>query len=165
MPPFHAASEFRRRESEIFRFFRDRHGVSEVVASLTMILIVSIAGTALYSYSMNTFGSSGSSLQLQTDSREEQARERFSIISIWWDTYNQLNLTVLNHGKIDLAIDAVYIDGTAVTAFVDGKGEMVTIGDIVCVKFTSPITILDGQTYEIIAVSERGSRDVVYWKA
>ncbi len=146
-------------------FFKDKRGVSEVIASLIMILIVSIVGTALYSYSMDTFSSSWSSFLLQTNKKEEQARERFSIIAVWWDEGNQLNLTILNYGKIELVIDAVYIDGTAVTIFISGKGETVTRGSIVPVKFNSPITIQDDQTYEIIAVSERGSKNVVYWKA
>ena len=144
---------------------RDRRGVSEVVASLIMILIVSVVGAALYSSSVNTFGSSSSTFLVQTKRREESARERFSIIAIWWDNNNQLNLTILNYGKIELAIDAVYIDGTAVTAFISGRGTIVIRKDIVSVKFNSPFTIQDGQAYELVAVSERGSRDVVYWKA
>jgi len=144
---------------------RDRRGVSEVVASLIMILIVSIVGAALYSSSVNTFGSSSSSFLVQTKRREELARERFSIIAVWWDNNNQLNLTILNYGRIDLAIDAVYIDGTAVTSFISGRGTTMIRKDIVSVKFNSPFTIQDGQTYELVAASERGSRDVVYWKA
>jgi len=144
---------------------RDRRGVSEVVASLIMILIVSIVGAALYSNSVNMFGSSSSSFLVQMKRREESARERFSIIAVWWDNDNQLNLTILNYGKINLAIDAVYIDGTAVTTFTSGRGTTVIRKDIVSVKFNSPFTIQDGQTYELVAVSERGSRDVVYWKA
>jgi len=130
-----------------------------------MILIVSIVGAALYSNSVNMFGASSSSFLVQMERREESARERFSIVAVWWDNGNQLNLTILNYGKIDLAIDAVYIDGTAVTAFVSGRGTTVTRKDIVPVKVNSPFTIQDGQTYELVVVSERGSRDVVYWKA
>ena len=151
---------------KVFRsLFHDKRGVSEIVASLIIILIVSVAGAGLYAYSLNAFSSSGSSFQLQISGREERAQERFSIIAVWWDTVDQLNLTVLNYGKIELAIDAVYIDGTQVSAYTSGKGESVAKGSIVSVNFTSPISILDDQTYEIIAVSERGSRDVVYWKA
>jgi len=78
-----------------------------------------------------------------------------------------MNVTVLNYGKIEIVIDAVYIDGTQVptAAHTDGKGETVAKGSLVFVKFTSPVSIVDGQTYEIVAVSERGSRDVVYWEA
>ena len=144
---------------------RDRRGVSEVVASLIMILIVSIVGAAIYSNSVNMLGSSSSSFLVQMKRREESARERFSIIAVWWNNDKQLNLTILNYGKIDLAIDAVYIDGTAVTTFVSGRGMAVMRKDIVSVRFNPPFTIQDGQTYELVAVSERGSRDVVYWKA
>ena len=145
-------------------FLHDKRGVSEIIASLMMVLIVSVAGVALYSYSLGAFSSSGSSFQLQIDQREERARERFSIIAVWRDG-DQLNLTVLNYGKIDLAVDAVYINRTAVTTFISGNGTTVTRSNIIPVKFTSPVSILDGQTYEITAVSERGTRDVVYWKA
>ncbi len=78
-----------------------------------------------------------------------------------------MNITVLNYGKIELAIDSVYIDGTHVSAsaYTDGRGETVAKGSLVSVKFTSPVPIADDQTYEIITVTERGSRDVFYWKA
>jgi len=142
-------------------FLHDKRGVSEIIASLMMVLIVSVAGVALYSYSLDAFSSSGSSFQLQTDQREERARERFSIIAVGRDG-DQLNLTVLNYGKIDLAIDAVYINGTMASS---GTGITVRTGKLVSIEFTSPVSIDSGQTYDIIAVSERGSKDVVYWKA
>jgi len=133
-----------------------------------MVLIVSVAGSGLYAYSLNAFSSSGSSFLLQTSGREERARERLLITTVWWNVTNDyMNITILNYGKIELAIDAVYIDGTQVSpsAFTDGKGTTVTKGSIVSVKFTSPVLIVDGEPYEIIAVSERGSNDVVYWEA
>jgi len=78
-----------------------------------------------------------------------------------------MNVTVLNYGKIELVIDAMYVDGTQVSAltYTDGQGETVLKDNLVSVKFTSPVSIVDGQTYEIAAVSERGSRDVLYWEA
>jgi len=152
---------------KVFRsFFRDKRGVSEIVASLIIILIVTVAGAGLYAYSLNAFSSSGSSFLLQTSGREDRARERLLITTVWWNvTTDYLNVTVLNYGKIELAIDAVYIDGTQVSVYTDGKGETVTKDSFVSVKFTSPVSIVDGQTYEIIAVSERGNNDVVYWEA
>lgn len=148
------------------RSFRgNKRGFSEVIASLIILLIVSLAGAGLYSYSLTTFSSTGDSFRVQTEKKAEQAQERFSIIAVWWDTATQLNLTVLNYGKIEFAIDAVYIDGEKVSAYISGRGETVAKGGIVSVKFTSSISIVVGQTYEIIAVSERGSRDVAYWQA
>lgn len=144
--------------------FQDRRGVSEIIASLLIVLVVSIAGAALYSYSSEAFASSSNSFQLLTDKREERARERFSIIAVWQDTDDQINVTILNHGKIDLTIDAVYIDGSAATIRI-GRGETITRGDLISLKFISPFSIEEGHTYEIIAVSERGSKDAVYWKS
>lgn len=149
-------------------FLHDKRGVSEVVSSLMIILIVSIAGTVLYAYSTSTLSSSGSSFQLETAQKEEQARERLLIITVWWNvTSDYMNVTVLNYGKIEPVIDAMYIDGIQVpaSAYTDGRGETVAKECLVSVKFTSPVSIVNGQTYEIIAVTERGSRDVAYWKA
>ncbi len=147
--------------------FRNKRGVSEIIASLIIVLIVSVAGVALYSYSLGAFSSSSNSFQLQTDQREERTRERFLITAVWWDTVDKLNLTVLNYGKIELAIDAVYIDGTQVSpsAYTDGKGVTTVKESMISVKFTSPVSIVSGQSYEIVVVSERGSKDAVYWEA
>lgn|GEM_PF-1419440 len=145
---------------------QDKRGVSEVIASLMMILIVAAAGAILYAYSLTTFSSTGTSFQLQMDRGQERARERFIIVAVWWrGTDNQLNVTVLNYGKIDLAVDAVYIDGTPVTGFSTGQGTTITTDKLGCINFTSPVTIQNGQTYEITAVTERGSRNVDNWKA
>lgn len=145
---------------------RDKRGVSEVVASLMLILIVAAAGAILYAYSLTTFSSAGSLFQLQMDRGEERARERFVIVAVWWrGADNQLNLTILNYGKIDLAIDAVYIDGTPVTDFSSGQGTTITTEKLGCINFTSPAAIQDEQTYEITAVTKRGSRSVDNWKA
>jgi FlaG/FlaF family flagellin (archaellin) len=145
--------------------FHNKKGVSEVIASLILMLIVSVAGVIVYSYSLGTFNSSSSFLQSQTSNEEERTQERFSIIAVWWSTSNQLNLTVLNYGRIEVAIDAVYVNGTAVSAFLSGKGITVGAGQLVWVKFTSPFSILSGNVHEILAVSERGGKNAVFWKA
>ncbi len=145
--------------------FKNKRGVSEIIASLIMILIVSVAGAVIYSYSLNTFSSSSSSLQLQTTQKEERTLERFSVIAVWWDTANQLNLTLLNYGKIEIAISAVYVNGTAVSVFSSGTGTTVGAGELVQVKFTAPVAIQAGGKYEILAVSQRGVKNAVCWTA
>ena len=144
--------------------FRNTRGVSEVVASLIIMLVVSIAGTILYSFSIEAFNSSSSAFLLQTKGREEQARERFSIVAVWWDNNSHLNLTVLNYGKTELTIDAVYIDGIKATIN-EGKGTVIVRKEMVQIKITSAVSIQDEKTYEIATVSQRGSKVVVYWKA
>jgi archaellum component FlaF (FlaF/FlaG flagellin family) len=148
--------------------FQDERGVSEVAASLIMILIVSLVGTILYAYSTTSFNSSESSFQLETILKKERARERLVITTIWWNVTNDhMNITILNYGKIEFVIDAIYIDGTpvSISAYQEGRGETIAKGELVSIKFTSPITIEDDHTYEIIAVTNRGSRDVEHWKS
>jgi len=145
-------------------FLRNNRGISEIIASLLLLLIVSVAGAALYSFSLSAFSSSSSTFQQQTIQREEQARERFQITAVYWNTVNQLNLTILNYGKIDIAVDAVYINGTP-ASISSGRGATVGTGELVSVKLASSVLIQDGQTCEIVAVSERGSKNAAYWKA
>lgn len=144
---------------------RNKRGLSEIVSSLLLILIVASAGVVIYAYSIGAFNVSASHFQLQTQLGEERVRERFQVIRVWWDTANQLNLTVLNHGDIGISVDAVYINGTAVVSFLGGRGVFTPVGQLVNVRFVSPVTISSGSVYEIAVVTERGGRAVVSWKA
>jgi len=145
--------------------FHEKRGSSEIIASLIMVLIVSTGGAALYSYSLGVFSSSSSSFQGRTDLREERARERFQIIAVWWNvTTDYLNITILNFGKIEVAIEAVYINGTRVSIS-SGRGINIGTRKRISIKFNSPLPIDEGDTCEILAISERGSKDAVYWKA
>ncbi len=145
--------------------FRNKRGVSEIIASLALLLVVSTAGVILYAYSVGAFSSSSDSFRLLTGFKEEKARERFAIATVWWNTGTQMNLTLVNYGQIEFTIDTVYVNGTAVTSFSSGKGTSVGAWDLVRIKFTCPVSIVAGRKYEIVAVSQRGSTSVVYWKA
>jgi archaellum component FlaF (FlaF/FlaG flagellin family) len=139
--------------------------VSEIVAGLILVLVISAAGIALYTYSLSTFASTGSSFRQRISLKEERARERLAIIAVWWDPdTTTMNVTVLNYGKIEIVIDSVYVNWTLISS---GLGKAVDVGDWVPVEFTLPTSILirAGQTYEIRVVTERGSKDAVYWEA
>jgi len=145
--------------------FRDRRGVSEIIASLILVLIVTAAGTVAYSMSLSSFSQSSSLFRLQTGQREEQARERFSIISVRNTTMvNQLNLTIFNYGEIEVTIDSAYVEGTKVIDLT-GKGVIVGKEQLTTVQFISPVSIRSGVTYEILVVSSRGGKNAVFWKA
>jgi flagellin-like protein len=144
--------------------FRDRRGVSEIIASLILVLIVTAAGTVAYSMSLSSFSQSSSLFQLQTGQREEKARERFSIISVRNTTMVQLNLTIFNYGEIEVTIDSAYIEGTKVNDLT-GKGVIVGKEQLTTVQFISPVSIQSGVTYEILVVSSRGGKNAVFWKA
>jgi len=149
----------------VYSLFRNKRGVSEIIASLMLVLIVTSAGVVAYSYSIGAFSSSTSLFQLDTNQKEEQAQERFAIIAVWSNTPNQLNLTVLNYGQIDLTIDMVYINSTSVGSYLGGRSTTIGKSALVQVSFTSPVTIQAGSTYEIVVVSTRGSKNAVNWKA
>jgi flagellin-like protein len=145
--------------------FRNKRGVSEIIASLILILIVSSAGVLAYSISLTTFSSSNSNYQLQTNQKEAKAQERLEVLAIWWDRQNQFNLTVLNYGTIDLTVDKVYVNGTMVTTYISGIGTQIAPTSIIPVTFASPLPIATGQTYDILVVSERGSKNEISWQA
>jgi flagellin-like protein len=145
-------------------FVRNKRGVSEIIASVVLILIVSSAGIVAYSYSIGAFSSTTSLFQLDTNMKEKQTQERFAVVTVW-NSSNQLNLTVLNYGQIDLTIDTVYINWTSVASYLGGRGATIGRGVLIQISFTSPVTIQSGSTYEIIVVSTRGSKNAVNWKA
>jgi hypothetical protein len=145
-------------------FVRNKGGVSEIIASLILILIVSSAGVIAYSYSIGAFSSTTSFFQLDTNLKEKQAQERFAIIAVWSNPPNQLNLTVLNYGQIDLTIDTVYINWTSVTNYKSGWRTTIGNGALIQVSFTSPVSIQSGSTYSIVVVSTRGSKNAINWK-
>jgi flagellin-like protein len=145
--------------------FRNKRGVSEIIASLMLVLIVTSAGVIAYSYSIGAFSSSTSLFQLNTNQKEKQTQERFATIAVWSNTSNQLNLTVLNYGQIDLTIDTVYVNWTSVASYLGGNSTTIGKGALIQVSFTSPVTIQSGSTYEIIVVSTRGSKNAINWKA
>ena len=145
--------------------FRDRRGVSEIIASLILVLIVTAAGTVAYSMSLSSFSQSSSLFRLQTGQREEKARERFLIIRVRNTTMgDQLNLTIFNYGEIEVTIDSAYVEGTKVIDLT-GKGVIVGKEQLTTVQFISPVSIQSGVTYEILVASSRGGKNAVFWKA
>ncbi len=146
------------------RLRESKRGVAEVIGSLVIILIVSLAGVVVYAYSVNIMGSYNSNFNLQTAQSEGLLKERFEIVGVWLNQ-NQLNLTVLDYGQTDLSVVAVYINGTAVTQFTNGNRATIGAGELVNVKFASPLTIQQGDCLEILAVSERGGKNTVLYQA
>ncbi len=146
-------------------FVHNNRGVSEIIASVVLILIVSSAGVVAYSFSIGAFSSSTSFFQSDTSSKEQLAQERFAIVAIWSNPPNQLNLTVLNYGQIGLTIDAVYVNWTSVTDYLGGRRTTIGKGALIQVSFNSPTAIQSGSIYAIIAVTTRGTTNAIDWKA
>jgi flagellin-like protein len=147
------------------RLFHNKRGISEIIASLILVLIISAAGSLVYSISLTMFSSSTNSYQSQTSQREAEAQERLKVLSVQWDGSINLDLTVLNYGLIDLTIDKVYINGVEAASYSSGIGIKTAPSVILSVSFASPASITAGQTYDIIVASERGSKNEISWQA
>ncbi|MCW3999251.1 MAG: hypothetical protein NWE93_03335 [Candidatus Bathyarchaeota archaeon] len=145
------------------RFIRCKRAVAEVVGSLIIILIVTIAGVGVYAYSVNAISQSSDNFNQKTTYYAEQAQERFEILRTW--SGNQIvNITVYNFGQTDLSIQSVYLNGTAVQNYISGRAQTIGTGQIINVKFTSPINLQDASCIEILAVSERGGKNSVLYE-
>ena len=140
-------------------------GVSEVVASLILLLIVTTLGTFLYSYTLTTTGLQQRYLESQTRLETERAEERFRVVSVTWMGGSKLNVTILNYGLIDIAIVDVYVNGVRVSTYYGGRGEEIYTSELGWVCFESPISIEEGSTYEITIVSERGVTYAYLWES
>lgn len=133
--------------------------VSEVIASLIMLLIVSVLGTYLYSYSLTETGVQQNNLEGDIQTEADRAQERFKVIACIYEG-NLLNLTVLNYGRLDIKIVDIYLDSNRVAL---SPGKEIYTSDLGLISFTYPGLVPD-VLYEIVIVSERGVSHVYSWK-
>ena len=143
---------------------RDR-GISEIIGSVVLILIVSTLGMFLYSYTLSATGSQRENLQGNIKIEAERNQERFNVIAVWWSGSDLLNLTIINYGKIDNRIADIYIDGNRVASFVSGRGEEIGTSTLGKIIFNAPMTIQSNTTYQIVVVSERGVGNAYNWRS
>ena len=140
--------------------------VSEVIASLVLLLIVSVVGTTLYSYTLTVTGLKQNELQGEIQTEAARANERFRIVSVWWSGGgDQLSMTILNYGRLDIKILDVYVDGERVTSYQEGRGEEIFTSRLGRVNFTSPVSLSTDVQYEIVVISERGVSHVYSWES
>lgn len=147
------------------RFLQCKKGVSEIIGSLIIILIVTIAGAGVYAYSLNAMSSSSDSLNQNSKIYTELAQERFEIIRVWSNN-QQLNITILNYGQIGLSINAVYVNGTIVDQYISGKDQTVGEGQLATIEFITPVTIpSDSESMlQILVASQRGGKHTVLYQ-
>jgi len=143
-----------------------RRGVSEIIATIILIMIVSIAGTFLFAYSSNYIQDLNDQHQENNELTIGNAQERFTVSTFWWSGADDfLNITVYNYGQNDIQITDVYIDGVQVSTYSFGRDTLILTEKLLQLGFTSPVTIVDGVEYKITIVSKRGVSETVYWEA
>jgi len=142
-----------------------KRAVSEVISSLILLMIVSVLGTYLYTYTLNSTGFQRNIIEGDIERKSERAQEKFSVTAVWYNNISDLmNLTILNFGRLDIKIAAIYINDERVTDYFSGFETTIVTSDLKSVSFTPPLSISQGALYEIVVVSKRGISHVFYWK-
>lgn len=144
----------------------ERRGVSEVISTIIIILIVSVVGSLLFAYSSGLLQSNQDRVIRENQLETDQARERFKFTAVWWNSVDDvLNITVYNYGAIDLEVNDIYIDGVRVQSYLFGQNELIKTEMFLKIAFTSPVAISEGETYSINIVSANGVSKVGSWEA
>jgi len=143
-----------------------RRGVSEIISTIIIILIVSVAGSLLFTYSTGLFQGQQDKAIRDNKLSTDQAQERIRMTAVWWNGNDDLlNITVYNYGMLDLDISDIYVDGVRVQTYFFGRNEVILTEKYLKVAFTSPVTIIDGESYTINIVSSNGVKKVENWEA
>jgi len=143
-----------------------RRGISELISTIIIILVVSIAGSLLFTYSSELFQRQQDKALLENSLSTNQAQERFKIIAVWWNGNDDLlNITVYNYGTQDLEISDIYIDSVRVQTYFFGRNELILSEKYLRIAFTSPVTPVVGETYSFNIVSSNGVKKVASWEA
>ena len=144
---------------------RERLGISELYASLILLIIVSSMGVVVYSYAVETT-LGYESYFIDRETREsKRVMERVTILSVLWSTINdELNITVYNYGKFDTSIIEIYVNDVIVENYYKGLNDNIISLGIKELSFESPVSIQEGEQYTIIIVSKRGVTDTYIWK-
>lgn len=134
-----------------------RRGISEIIGSLMILLIISALGTILYNYSLDAVNHQKNILESDINTALEKAQVRIKVISVQSNySANILNLTILNYGSYSVTIDDVYINNTNVQTYLDGQGTTILPLDLGQISLVSPVPIIQDELCDIVIVSLGG---------
>ena len=132
-------------------------GISEIIGSLMILLIISALGTILYNYSLDAMNYQKNVLESDIRIALDKAQVRIKVISTQSNySANILNLTILNYGVCSVTLDDVYVNNSNVQTYLDGQGVTIPPMDLGKISFVSPIPIIQDALYDIVIVSLRG---------
>ena len=138
-----------------------RRGISEIIGSLVVLLIVSTLGTYLYNHTLSIISYEQNALELEMTTAANRAQEHFRVISIAWSPpYDRINITVFNYGEYETEVSDVYVNNVRVLNFYEGRYEVIGIKGLKNISFEPPIIVQPDLLYEIIIVSQRGVSNV-----
>jgi len=95
---------------------RDSKGVSEIVATVLMIMIVTAIGFSIFLYGMGFFTASTSARDQATQTGIATLRERFVVVDVAFTTVDvftsNVTIWVYNYGETNININSIYINGS-----------------------------------------------------
>jgi hypothetical protein len=145
---------------------RLKRGVSEIIASLVVLLIISILGTSIYSFSLSVMQSQNDNLHSSMTVEGERIQERMKLLSVVWNGMDDiLNISLLNYGEIDLKLADVYVNGLQVETYHSGQFQEISNLEVDTISFTSPISLSPDNLYQIVIVSNRGVSYIKSWES
>ncbi len=143
------------------KLYRNKKGLSTVISTILMIVVVMVGMTILFAYvavyAQNYQAGVGSSIL-----------ESLTIEDVWIQNSTAVQLTVYNTGtatnlgtNVDLTVAAIYVDGTALTTSSSSNNinfnELIIAGDHVTIDGYWSEGFHSGITYDFKIVTVRGS--------
>jgi hypothetical protein len=132
-------------------------GISEIVATLMMLVIVSSIGIGLYVYSMGYFTTTASALGEVSRLDVNTLRERFAVVDVIVRRSGggtEVSAAVYNYGKTTVTLQMMFLNGTQLAV---SDVESVPPGGLIWFNGSVPVTIPEGSLCYLRVVSALGN--------
>jgi len=147
---------------------KPRRGLSEIIASLTVLIIVSVLGVMLYSISTGAMSEQQNNLLSQLRFEEEKARERFEIVGVDLVSEdagsNSIRLWLLNYSNdntLKVTISSIYVNSQQASFSMTNR--IIEKNIVSPIMVDLPSDLVQKNSYNILVVSERGVGNAYNW--
>lgn len=89
---------------------KTRRAVSEIIASMIVLVIVSVLGVMLYNIAIGGMFSQQNNLLSDIGLKEEMVQERFEIVGVSRHNETTINVYIYNYGSVDVKITNIYLE-------------------------------------------------------
>ena len=143
----------------------ERLAISELYASLILLIITSTMGIMLYNYATETTLKYEESFIDKENQNYKQILERWSIVHVIGDSNkDEIKITVYNYGEFEFEIDEVYVNDVLVTSFNQLGNKTINSFDLKEISIKSPVSLGGGEKYTILIVSKNGVKSNYIWR-
>jgi flagellin-like protein len=130
---------------------RDSKGVSEIVATVLMIMIVTAIGFAIFLYGMGFFTASTSARDQATQTGIATLRERFIVVDTYFNiTDDTVSVWVYNYGETNIRISSVYLNGSMLN--IDSPAQPVFITPTDVTKIVCNTTLVSAGDSQLVRI-------------